>query len=266
MPDLKGISMATSDAQPIEIEYPAADHLQFRLSVGACRLHVTPGSDSAWASGLYQDPFNALPLKIDQQGGSVRLTQERNWPAAWQVFNKEPQLHLALGKTKPYTLAIEVGASESMYDLGGLPLDRLLIKQGAGRAEFDFSTPNPQPMTLLDLDAGAVALEMSNLANANFAEMTVDGGAAGYKFDFGGQLQRAAYVRITTGMAAVEVRVPSSTACKIVSETTLGGLDVGNGFTRRDDAFWTPAGLSGQTPLLAIQANVTLGSLSLRTD
>jgi hypothetical protein len=120
-------------------------------------------------------------------------------------------------------------------------------------------------MSLLKLDSGAVGLTMNNLANANFAEMTVDGGAAGYVFDFGGSLQRDAYVRITTGMASVEVRIPSTTAAKITTESVLGGLDVGDGFTKKEGAFWTEAATAGTTPVLTIHANVTIGALSLRT-
>jgi hypothetical protein len=70
------------------------------------------------------------------------------------------------------------------------------MKQGAGKVDMAFSTPNPQPMSLLRVEAGATGLEMKNLTNANFSEMTVDGGAAGYRFDFGGALRRDAHVRI----------------------------------------------------------------------
>jgi hypothetical protein len=120
-------------------------------------------------------------------------------------------------------------------------------------------------MSLLDLDAGAVSIEMKNLANANFAEMSIDGGAAAYKFDFGGTLQRDAHVKISTGMSSVEIHVPASTAAKITTESVLGGLNVGDGFTKREGAFWTRAALDGKTPVLTIHASITLGGLNIRT-
>jgi len=61
------------------------------------------------------------------------------------------------------------------------------------------------------------------------------------------------------------VSVPSSTATRVVAETTLGSVDVGDGFTKREGAFLTEVALSGNGPALRIRAGVRLGSLQLRT-
>ena len=119
-------------------------------------------------------------------------------------------------------------------------------------------------MSRLELRAGASGIGMKKLANANFAEMQVTGGAAAYKLDFGGELQRDGNVTISAGSATVEVKVPATTAAKIVSESMMAGLDVGDGFTKREGAFWTAAAIAGQTPLLTIKASVAFGSLRLR--
>jgi hypothetical protein len=124
---------------------------------------------------------------------------------------------------------VETGASEFDLDLGGVPLSRLMVRQGAGKFELDFSVPNPHPMELFDVSSGAAGIELENLANANFGEMRLSGGAAGYELDFGGVLLRDAQVTIETGMSGVEVSVPASTAARIVAETTLGSVDVGAG-------------------------------------
>jgi hypothetical protein len=257
--------MSSNEPTQINIAYPEASDKHLKIGVGACRLKVQPGDGAPWVSGTYYDAGSNLPLKIEQQGGLARIGQDYRVfnPIAW--FSNEPKIDLALGKAQPYQLTIEVGAAESKFDLGGLPINRLAIKQGAGKADFDFSALNPQPMSLLKVEAGAMALEMKNLANANFAEMSVDGGAAGYKFDFGGTLQRDAHVKITAGMSGVDVIVPATTAAKIVCETVMGGLNVGDGFTKKDGAFWTEAAMKGQTPVLTIEASVSLGGLTIKT-
>jgi hypothetical protein len=51
----------------------------------------------------------------------------------------------------------------------------------------------------------------------------------------------------------------------VVVETTLGSVDVGDGFTKRDGAFSTEAALSEDGSVLRIRAGVRLGSLQLRT-
>jgi len=157
-----------------------------------------------------------------------------------------------------------MGASENTFELGGLPLTRLDVKQGAGKSDINFAAPNPQPLSVINVESGAMALEMTNLANANFAQMKVDGGAAGYKFDFGGTLQRDAHVKITTGMSGVELIIPTTTAAKISAETVMGGLNLGDGFTKKDGAFWTEAAIKGQTPLLTIEVSVSLGGLTVK--
>ena len=57
--------------------------------------------------------------------------------------------------------------------------------------------------------------------------------------------------------------MPASTSAKIVAETTLGSVDVKDGFTNREDALWTEAGITWEKPLLTIRAGMRLGSLQL---
>jgi hypothetical protein len=257
--------MTDLDVTQINIPYPEATSLDLRISVGACRLRITPGGGEEWVAGTYTTPTGALPVKIERQGGTVRITQEYKAAGILGAFGTPPAFDLALGDAKPYALTLEVGATDSDFDLGGIPLTRLSVKQGAGKVAFDFSAPNPQPMSLLDLDAGAVGLEIKNLAHANFAEMRVDGGAASYEFDFGGTLRRDAHVNIRAGMSSVEINVPASIAAKIGTESIIAGLSVGDGFTKKEGAFWTEAALAGATPVLTINASVSLGGVTIRT-
>jgi hypothetical protein len=250
---------------PIDIVYPEASDRHLRISVGACRLDIVPSEGDAWVSGTYQDPSGALPCQIVTEGGTIRITQNYNVPDLIGLWDRPPHFELALGKTRPFPLTLEVGASESRLDLGGVPISRLVVRQGAGKYAIDFSAPNPHPMSLLTLSAGAAGMEITNLANANCAELNLEGGAAAYVFDFGGTLQRDAHVRVATGLSSVEIRVPATTAAKIVSESLLGSLDADAGFKRQDGAFWTEAALAGATPLLTINTNVALGSLRLVT-
>jgi hypothetical protein len=73
-------------------------------------------------------------------------------------------------------------------------------------------------------------------------------------------------VNVETGLSGVEISVPASTAARIVAETTLGSVDVGDGFTKREGAFLTEGALSGGAPLLEIRAGVRLGALQLRAS
>jgi hypothetical protein len=251
---------------PINVDYPAVDELHLRLALGACRLEARPGEGEAWITGVCRDPTgNRTPRILDGEGGTVRITEaEPSWERIPAVFGGVPRYELEFGKRRPFALAIETGASEFEMDLGGVPLNSLRVRQGAGRFELDFSTPNPEPMQLFEVSSGAAGIELENLANANFSEMRLSGGAAGYELDFGGALSRNAEATVEAGLSGVEVKIPPSTAAKIVAETTLGSVDVGDGFTKSEGAFWTEAGAAGNEPLLTIRAGVRLGSLQLR--
>jgi len=250
---------------PINFAYPTSDDLHLRISLGACRFKAEPGEGEAWVTGTCLDPTGKRAPRILEEGGTVRITEsEPSWERIPAVFGGVPRYELAIGKERPFALTVETGASEFEMDLGGVPISSLLVRQGAGRFELGFSAPNPQLMKLLEVSSGAAGIELESLANANFSEMRLSGGAAGYELDFGGTLSRDAEAKIEAGLSGVEIEIPASTAAKIVAETTLGSVDVGDGFTKREGAFWTEAGAAGDKPLLTIRAGVRLGALQLR--
>jgi len=251
------------NTQSIEVPFPQSGNPHLKIRVGACRLQIAPGGEG-WVSGTYQDPTGTVRAKVEQEGESVRITQELGagpWGNLWR--GAVPRFNLKLGHAKTYLMSLETGASDVGLDLGGLPITRLVLKQGAGRATLDFSAANPEPMSLLDVRAGAVALELKNLCNANFGEMRVEGGAASYRFDFSGSLRRDAQVQINTGMSAVEIKLPASIAARVAAECALGHLEIGDGLTKREGLLWTEAAVAGKTPVLTIQANVTMGGLKI---
>jgi hypothetical protein len=265
----------TGTVTPITVPYPDASDLHVRITEGACRLRIapgTPGESEAWITGTHRDPSGLRPLHISQEGGTVRLTEQQNvsgmwdWLRAGRGFPDVPTFDLAFGTARPFRLTVEIGASENRLDLGGLPISRLVVKHGAGKTAIDFSAPNPHAMSLMDIAAGAGSTELRHLANAHCAELLVEGGMAAYVLDFGGTLQQDAHARISAALSSVEVVVPAATAARITSESPLGHVDIGEGFTPQEGAFWTPAALTGQTPVLTVSASVALGSVLLRTS
>jgi hypothetical protein len=250
---------------PIDVDYPAAEDLRLRIALGACRLEAKPGEGEAWITGVCHDPTGKRAPTIAEEEGTVRIAEsEPSLERIPAVFGGIPRYELAIGKGRPFALSVETGASEFEMDLGGVPVSSLLVRQGAGKFELGFSAPNPHPMELLEVSSGAAGIELEDLANANFSEMRLSGGAAGYELDFGGTVSRDAQVSIETGMSGVELTVPSATSARVMAESTLGSVDVGDGFTRREGAFLTEGALRGEAPTLTIRAGVRLGSLRLR--
>ncbi len=263
----------TGTVTPINVPYPDARDLHLRISEGACRITITPGDGDAWITGTHEDPTGARPLHIEQEGGTVRITEDPHMHGMWGWLRAGggghggigiPSFKLVLGKRQPFSLTVEVGASENRLDLGGLPINRLSLKHGAGDTSIDFSAPNPEGMTLLEVSAGAGNTTLKSLAQANCQEYLIDGGMAAFTLDFSGTLQRDAHARISTGFSSVSIAVPVSTAAKITAEASLGHVEADTAFIHHDGGLWTQAAVDGKTPVLTIAVQVSLGALTLR--
>jgi hypothetical protein len=254
-------------ATPIDLAFPDGpdgDALELRIALGPCRVRIAAGVGPLWATGRYEDPTGVLPLQVTQEGPRGRLSQTpsaRSLPAS----ARPPSLDLQLGTARPYQLVMDGGANDTVADLGGIPLTRLVFHHGAGRSDVDFSRSNPAEMAALEVAAGGVAMDLRNLANANFTEMTVSGGAAQYRLDFGGELRRDGDVKLNAGVASVEVRLPAATPSRLRSESLLGAVDVGDGFVTREGAYWNEAAAAGRSPVLRITVNSVLGSVTVRS-
>ncbi len=253
--------MSGDDKSTISIPFPDIDLPQLKITAAPARLNVAAGDDLVWVAGNYTDPSGETGFRVNQQGPVTQLTHDRHFSG---LRKGVPQFDLALGTGRSFSLAIETGASDrNVCDLGGVSLTDLDCKQGAGEFTLDFSRPNPVEMTKLSLAAGAAALELHNLANSNAGELSITGGAASFKADFGGELQRPMHARFNVGMAELRIAVPNETAAKIRASSTLGTVNVGDGFMTKEGAYWSEAAIKGALPELSIEIVTALGSVKI---
>lgn len=254
------MTTTTSELVRIDLPYPTGADLALHLRLGPCRLRLAPGGGPNWISGTYSDPTRTLPLAVRMYEGIATIAQrfEPAMPDEMQI----PSLDLTVSRERPFAVDLQAGASENVFDLGGLPLTSLAIKTGAARFEVDFSSPNPATMTLMEIASGAGAFVARGLANANFGELRLGGGAASCTLDFSGELRRDAHARLDAGFAALELSIPRSTSARVATKAFASGTNA-VGFMRKDDAYYTPPALEGKHPLLGIDVSVAFGSLSL---
>lgn len=256
-------TMGNPGVTEIKLAYPEVSDLHLWLKLGACRLNLKAGAGQDWVSGTYDEAESGVKPSVQQEGGTATIAQEWKGIHFPGLLSRPPTFDLEVGRAKPFRLTMDGGAGESTLELGGLPINRMVINHGAGRMKLGFAEPNPVEMSLLRIAAGASDFEVRNLCNTNCAELSLEGGAARYVLDFGGNLKRDMHAQIKVGAAAVEVQVPKDTPVKIVHESFLGGVDVADGFMRKEGAYWNEAALAGKTPLLNIQVNLALGSLKV---
>lgn len=252
----------TSGTADIRVDFPDEASPRLQLAIGPAKLSISPGEATPWVAGTYRDPQGNMPHRVETRGSTTRITHERHVNVLWKG---QPEFDLQLGSERAYSLSIDSGATEAgPCDLGGLPLTDFAVKLGAGRFALDFSKANPEVMSRFSLVAGAADVTALHLANANTRDISIDGGAANMTLDFGGELQRETHARIRAGAAVLDLTVPSTTAAKISIQTVLGNQKIGDGFTTREGALWTPAAVDGGTPVLFIDVTGALGEIRIR--
>jgi hypothetical protein len=256
------------ETQPLEVhvDWPDAPETTLRLSAGACRLRLRPGTPQALVDGSYDDPTGTLPLSVTTEHGEVRISQHTRLSEVRRIKAAVPTLDLALGTGRAFALSLATGASDVQLELGSLSLRRLSVRMGAGSADIAFSSPCVGELTRLECEAGAASIALRGLGFASPERLVVVGGAASYDLSFDGPLRHDVSARVTTAGASVTVRVPAATAARIGVVSVLAGLTVRDGFQTWEDSYWTQAGVDGAHPLLSLDTSVTLGSLELEVD
>jgi hypothetical protein len=123
----------------------------------------------------------------------------------------------------------------------------------------NFGAPNPEILQLFSYRTGASTATLRNLANANFQDMTFDGGAGDYTFDLGGQLQHPASLRIRTGLSSVRILAPAGLNVQLATQGGLSSVQTDTGWQANGSTY----AHNGTGPLLSISIETGIGSLSL---
>lgn len=261
--DAKGAHMSQTIAQQhIEIPQPDVAEPTLLLQLGPCRVRFSVSDGPAWVMGTYTDPSGVLP--IDVKPGPTTTISQRFDPAAFANVTL-PMLELAFSRERPFSLQLNAGASESAFDLGGVPLVKLVVNAGAGKFDLDFAQPNPTTMRALEISAGAGAMTAKRLANAGFTFMKCGGGVSATTLDFSGALVRDASVRIDAGLGSVDVFAPALTPVRVKTKTFAAGVRASGGFSKQQDGYATTPAIQGARPMLEIEASISFGALNLAT-
>lgn len=246
--------------QKIEVPYPDVAEPRLVLRTGPCRVRFTVSDGPAWIAGSYTDPTGMLPLQV-QPGAITTIAQSVDLSAIGAV--ELPLLELAFARQRPFALEINAGASETAFDLGGVPLTALVVRAGAGKFDLDFADPNPTTMRSMELSAGAGALSAKHLANARFLSMRVGGGVSASTLDFSGALVSDASVRIDAGLGSIDLFAPSLTPVRVHAKSFAASVRASGGFSRQADGYATTPAIQGAHPLLDVEASIAFGALNL---
>jgi hypothetical protein len=259
-----GCGVGTGPTQELTVDEPlgSAAVTDVMVSMGAGNLDIQPGATGV-VSGLIRYNVEAWKPQVTRTDKAVTLKQGSTKGLSGLSSNVVNDWALKLGKS-PMRLAVTAGAYRGTYELGGLSLQKLSIKDGASKTTVNFSAPNPSQMESLTYQTGASSVALTGLGDANFKKLEFTGGAGSFTLDFSGALRSDGSVAITAGVGSMHIIVPAGTAAKVVIKGKLADVTQEGTWTTADKTYSTPAvGTDKQGKLLTITVSMDLGSLTL---
>lgn len=244
--------------EDIKADYPDADEVNLALRFGAGEMTLNPGAD-VLVDGTATYNYDELKPEVNTDGGDVEVrVGDGNLNIFPNLNNLKNVWDLKLGD-QPMNLSIESGAYDGTFELGGLSLKRLDIKDGAANVELAFSEPNPVEMSTFTYSTGASDVKITGLANANFSFFDFSSGAGDYTLDFSGDLQRDASVKIETGLSNFIIIVPEGVDAVVTVQGGLSNVNAGPGWERSGSDYVQ----KGEGPTITFVIEMGAGNLTL---
>jgi Cell wall-active antibiotics response 4TMS YvqF len=156
-------------------------------------------------------------------------------------------------------LNINAGAYDGEYELGGLSLTSLTVKDGAANVELSFSKPNATTMSVLRYETGASNVTLSGLANANFSTLIFSGGAGDYELDFSGDLTNDGTVNVEVGAGSVQLIIPKDVNAKVTVESAFTNINHSSNWTQNGNDYTQKS----DGPTLTIIVKMAAGDLTI---
>lgn len=259
-----GCGISTGPTEELTIDEPlgSAAVTDIDVTMGAGKLSIGSGA-TGLISGVVRYNVEAWKPQLERSDTKVAVKQGSQKGLSGLGTDLVNDWRLQLGKA-PMRLHVSAGAYEGSYDLSGLVLQELTIKDGAAKTQVAFSSPNPGQMARLKYETGASTVSMTGLAYANFASMEFKGGAGSYILDFSGQLRSDAGVRIEAGVGTVRLVVPGTTAAWVTVDGALNNVSTEGEWVLNGEKYGTPAAGSGPpAKTLTISVEMSVGSLTL---
>ena len=214
----------------VRVRY-AAGRLEVDASDAAILYAMTLRYDEATSTPLHgYDPASRV-LTLGVSGQSERFSRNMG-------EKSKGEMRLSLSRTVPLDLDLDLGATKSTLDLGGLNLVSVRLASGASETALDFSAPNKGRMRTLDIDVGAASFEARNLANANASTVRVHSGVGSVELDFGGQWSQDMVVNVDLALGKLTLHVPRDVGVRVEVEKFLASFDQ-QGLQKRADAYYS---------------------------
>jgi hypothetical protein len=268
-PELRAVDVMRK-AISVDLPDTSGGPAQLAVHFGAGQLDVSPGTRRALVAGeaLYNNELFTPTVRTEGQkvilsAGDGHL-ELREFLDSWgKVKDHLNHWELELAPV-PTELELELGASSASLDLGGLPLRRLKMSQGAADLTLDFERPNPVEMASLTYNGGASRGTLRGLANANTSRVEAYGAGGVFYLDFSGKLRRDLSVKVEAGAGEVTLVFPEESDVEVTTHTGLAVVDFRGTWNRPAEHLYRHLGAhADRGPRITVDAAVLAGKLRL---
>ncbi len=244
--------VADAQADP---SHPAS--VDIKLSAGS--LHLAAGGGHI-VGGAVKSNVSSLDPKIDAGGDHVTITQGAAGTSASQWGNDlVADWRLTLGPS-PIALSVETGAGSAELELGGLALKSLLVRSGAGPVHAGWSQPNALTADTLDIETGAGAIELTDVARFGASKLRVHAGVGAINISLGNKVDRDVSIDVEASAGSVTIKVPASVTARATVKRGVGAV-ICEGWKNEDGVYLL--GTPGVAPRVAVNARTGAGSVTL---
>ncbi|HLY26841.1 MAG TPA: toast rack family protein [Aggregatilineales bacterium] len=270
---IQNVSTETT-ATPIEVRsdaisapYPTGDSAELRLELNVGRLNLSAGG-AQLVDGTVTYNVEQWTPHVVTEGNRVTVKQDIGLHLLGAWHDMKNDWKLALGTGKPFALNIGKGAGESDITLGGVPLTKLELEIGAGKARMNFDKPNPSQASNVRVNVGAGSLTLLGLLNANAEQFMFSGGAGELQVGFTGEsLRRSAKAVVNTGAGKITLNVQRGIACQITVKKFLSTVRLNGDFSTTDEEVYQTSAFSSaklsSAPTLIVEINTPVGEIVL---
>lgn len=141
----------------------------------------------------------------------------------------------------PLDIKISAGAIKGNFDFTGMMIRNLSLAMGASKTFISFDEPNPIRMEEFRLTFGLAKFRGKHLLNANFEEMTIEGGVGKSTLDFTGEVIGKSFVQMELGINSTTIILPRNVGVKIYAEVSFfTSFDTNELIEVADDVYESP--------------------------
>jgi len=242
--------------------YQGEEELRVDLGFGAGRLFLKPGPAGTLYKATARYDANAFLPVTEYENGRLRFGLQSKRGVKLRGRQHAGRIDVSLGPDAPLALDLEFGAAQADIELGGLRVRRAEISTGASETTLRFSQPNPERLSVLEIEVGAAALRAEGLGNANVERLSVDGGLGDIVLDFSGEWRGDTTADIDMGIGSLTLVVPKGVGLHVVKDGFLAPFD-SEGLVKRGNGYYS-LDWDSAPHRLTVRIDAAFGSINVR--